>query len=621
MYHAFFLYSYVNYHQILNLFFYMTLLLSCQELTKSFSSRLLFKDMSLGIFRGDKIGLIGPNGSGKSTLLKILAGLESPDEGEVARNRSLRIGYIPQETNFEPISIQDIVSHSLINDHRLSVEEKQTQAIITLSKLGFTNFNILATNLSGGWKKRLALAVELVESPDVLLLDEPTNHLDLEGVIWLEKFLKNSSFAYIVISHDRYFLEHITNRMMELNRSYPKGLFVAEGTYSIFLEKRDEFLSGQMQQERSLASKVRREVEWLKQNPKARTTKSQSRIQGAERLINELDELKTRNKDSQTQIDFSATKRDTQKLLVATNLTKSLGGRLLFSGINLTLSPGTRLGIVGLNGSGKTTLLKLLMNEETPDKGTIKFADGIKIVYFDQHRTQLPSDVPLRRALAPEGDTVYYRGQPIHVNSWCRRFLFSPDRLDLPFGQLSGGEKARVHLARLMLKPADILLLDEPTNDLDIPTLEILEESLTDFPGAIVLISHDRYLLDQISNLILGLGTNSDTILFADYRQWEAHQLQLEQTTSQNKEKEKKELPKSENRSKKMSYSEKREWEQMEGKILDLEKEIGQLEAIVQDSILINQPDKHQQACETLNQKHKSLEALYSRWEELESKA
>lgn len=598
----------------------MTLLLSCQGLSKSFGSRLLFEEMSFGIFRGDKIGLIGPNGSGKSTLMKILAGLESADQGSLARNRSLRIGYIPQETVFPAQSLQSIVSQALEEDHHSSSEEKQTRAIITLSKLGFTDFDFDASALSGGWKKRLALAVELVKEPDILLLDEPTNHLDLEGVIWLEKFLQTASFAYIVISHDRYFLEHTTNRMMELNKSYPKGLFNADGSYSVFLEKREDFLSGQLQQERSLASKVRREVEWLKQNPKARTTKSVSRIQEAGRLINELEDIKSRNKETKTQIDFSSTKRDTQKLLVATNLGKSMGGRLLFSGINLTLSPGQRLGIVGLNGSGKTTLLRLFMGELSPDTGTIKYADGIKTVYFDQHRAQLPDDTTLRRSLAPEGDTVYYRGQPIHVNSWCRRFLFSQDRLDLPFGQLSGGEKARVHLARLMLKPADILLLDEPTNDLDIPTLEILEESLADFPGAVVLISHDRYLLDQISTVILGLGAGNETSLFADYRQWEQHQANLTLESKKEKEEKKEAAIRLESRNKKMTYSEKREWEQMEEKILQLEKDISALEKLVHDPKINNEPEKLQIACAELDQKNQTLDALFQRWEELELK-
>lgn len=595
-------------------------LLSCQEISKSYGSRTLFKGLTLGIFEKDKIGLIGPNGSGKSTLLKILAGLDDADEGRVVRKGDLRVGYIPQETVFPDRSIQEIMLEALHKEFHFSEEYKQTQIAITLSKMGFSDFSASAASLSGGWKKRLALALELVRAPDLLFLDEPTNHLDLEGVVWLEKFLSQAPFAYVVISHDRYFLENITTRMMELDRSYPKGIFAAEGSYSLFLEKREEFLSGQVQQERHLNSKVRREVEWLKQNPKARTTKSQSRIQEAERLIQELQEIKGRNLTTKSQFDFSSSKKESQKLLVGTNLSKSMGERLLFSGVDLLLSPGVRLGIVGLNGSGKTTLLRLLAGELSPDKGTIKKADGIKVVYFDQHRAQLPFDITLRRALAPEGDTVNYRGQTIHVNSWCKRFLFSPDRLDLPFGHLSGGEKARVHIARLILQEADILLLDEPTNDLDIPTLEVLENSLQEFPGAIVLISHDRYMLDQLSNVILGLGTESDNQLFADYRQWEQFQAEKMRQNVKPKAEKKEGSVRQEEKPKKMSYSEKREWDQMEEKILTLENEIEHLHTLVQDSSVISQPEKHQQACQALDEKQQVLDKLYQRWQELEMK-
>jgi ATP-binding cassette subfamily F protein uup len=602
----------------------MSLLLSCQTISKSFGSRQLFKEISFGICRGDKIGIIGPNGSGKSTLLKIIAGLEAADEGVVAGNRSLRIGYVPQESHFEDKSLEEILLDSLKDQHSVIAQDKQTQVAITLSKLGFTQFSMKASLLSGGWKKRLDIARQLIKSPDILLLDEPTNHLDLEGILWLEKFLQQANFAYLIISHDRYFLEHVTTRMMELDKSYPKGIFTVDGHYSTFIEKREEFLSGQKQQERSLASKVRREVEWLKQNPKARTTKSQSRIQEANRLIQGLGEIKSRNQESKSQIDLSSTHRHTQKFLVATNIGKSFGENPLFSHLNFTLSPGVRLGIVGLNGSGKTTLLRLLTGELKPDQGTIKYADGVKIIYFDQHRAQLPSDTSLRRALAPEGDTVTYRGKSIHVNAWCKRFLFSPDRLDLPFGQLSGGEKARVHIARLMLKPADILLLDEPTNDLDIPTLEILEESLVEFPGAIVMISHDRYMLDQISNLILGLGTQSDETLFADYRQWEQFQAEQQQNQKEKESKlisDKKEiLSRENNRPKKMTYAEKKEWEQMEQKILNLEKEIESVQNRLEDPSSSGDPIKLQEMCETLNDKQSTLDRLYQRWEELESK-
>lgn len=606
----------------------MTLLLSCQTISKSYGSRQLFKEISLGIFKGDKIGIIGPNGSGKSTFLKILAGIEAPDEGAVVGNRMLRVGYVAQESIFSPISIEEVLLDSLAHSS-LSSQDKQTQTAIVLSKLGFSDPTVLATSLSGGWKKRLDIARELVRSPDILLLDEPTNHLDLEGILWLEQFLDNANFSYIIISHDRYFLENVTNRMIELNNAYPKGILSIEGSYLSFLEKREEFLSGQKQQERSLSSKVRREVEWLKQNPKARTTKSQSRIQSANQHIQNLNELKARNKQSKNQFEFSSSHRHTQKLLVATNLTKTLGNRELFAGINLTLSPGTRLGVTGLNGSGKTTLLRLLVGDLSPDKGTIKYADGINIVYFDQHRAQLPPTLSLRQALAGNNEMVEYRGKSIHVNAWCKRFLFTPDRLDLPFGQLSGGEKARVHIARLMLQPADILLLDEPTNDLDIPTLEILEESLLEFPGAIVLISHDRYMLDQISNVILGLGSDTDTYFFADYRQWEdfqeiQKQKKAEEASATKIASEKQTRPSasgesSDARPKKLTYSEKREWDQMEDNILKTEQEIQLLQQQVQEAG-ISDPIQLQQLCQNLDLKQTHLDNLYKRWEELENK-
>lgn len=595
------------------------LLLSCQDISKSYGTRSLFRNLSFGIFRKDRIGLIGPNGAGKSTLLKILAGLDVPDNGLVVRSRSLRTGYISQETNYPDLPVIEIVIQALKEEHFLTFDEKQTQAVITLSRLGFEDLTASAISLSGGWKKRLAIAVELIKNPDILFLDEPTNHLDLEGVMWLEEFLSHADFAFMVISHDREFLENAVNRIMELDKSYPKNLFSADGSYRVFLEKREDFLSGQIQQERSLNSKVRREIEWLKQNPKARTTKSRSRIQEAYRLTDQLSDLQSRNKNVRAQIDFASSLRDTKKLLVATNLAKSMGGRELFSGINLTLSPGVRLGILGKNGSGKTTLLRILAGEVEQDKGTLKMADGINIVYFDQHRTQLPPNISLRQALSPEGENVNYRGRTIHVNSWCKRFLFPPERLDLPFGQLSGGEKARVHLARLMLIPADVLLLDEPTNDLDIPTLEILEESLSNFPGAVVMISHDRYILDQISTIFLGLGAGQTSQLFADYRQWEAAQLDnVEPIVEKKKPLKQENVLQQVEKPKKLSYSEKRELEQMESNIEALDHEISQLQQDLQNSNL--PASLLQEKCLILNEKQMQLDRLYQRWEELERK-
>lgn len=600
----------------------MSPLLSCQNLSQSYGSRELFQNISFGLFRGDRVGMIGPNGSGKSTLLKILAGLNTANAGTITKNRSLRVGYVAQEIDFGNRSIQTLVQETLADLTVAHLADQEIQAQIILTKLGFSDLTLSAATLSGGWKKRLAIALELIKAPDLLLFDEPTNHLDLEGILWLEQLLEQASFAYIVVSHDRYFLDRITNRLIEINPSYPKGLFEVAGSYSFFLEKREEFLEGQHQQQSSLNSKVRREVEWLKQNPKARTTKSQSRIQEANRLIGELSELKTRNQEHRSQVDFSASERQTRKLITATNLAKSLGGKELFSKLNITLSPGTRLGILGLNGSGKTTLLRLLAGEILPDMGTLKYADDIQIVYFDQHREHLEPSLTLRQALAPQGEFVNYQGRTIHVNGWCKRFLFTPDRLDMPISHLSGGERARIHLARLMLKPADVLLLDEPTNDLDIATLDVLEESLIEFPGAIVLISHDRYFLDRISNQILGLGLPAPQF-FADYRQWESFQQEREKAlkTSQAETKSKSASPATAKpASKKLSYNEQREWEHMEGNILQVEKEISGLQEAIQARSHQAASQEFQQLCQQLNQKQSRLEALYHRWTELEAK-
>jgi ABC transport system ATP-binding/permease protein len=599
----------------------MTLYLNCENMSKSHGSQQLFSEISLSIFKGNHVGLIGPNGSGKSTLLKILAGIEKPDKGTLATQRLLRIGYIPQESTFEPKTVNDIIMESLSGDARIAEHERQIKTSIILSKMGFENPEQMAPSLSGGWKKRLEIAKQLANEPDLLLLDEPTNHLDLEGVLWLENFLLRQSFTYLVISHDRYFLENVTNRMMELNPSFPKGLFISDTPYALFLERRDDYLRGQTEYEKSLASKVRREIEWLKQTPKARTTKSRSRIQEAGNLIKELGEVKSRNIQNTAKIDFSGTARQSQKLLAAKNIGKSFGGRALFSGIDLTLTPGMRLGIIGSNGTGKTTLLKVLGGLLQPDQGTLKYAEGVKVLLFDQHREELPQDLTLRRALAPENDKVTYRGQSIHVNSWCRKFLFEPDRLDLPVNRLSGGEKARVLIARLMIQPADILLLDEPTNDLDIATLETLEESLLEFPGAVVLITHDRYMLEQVCNVMLGLAPGATSSLLADYTQWEALQKQAKQvqkTAELRKDPKAAEpLPKTS----KLTYQEKRELEMMEEKVGNAEEEVAQLQKKIEDPKFISNPLEFQELCKSLQTAQHELEKLYSRWQVLEDKS
>ena len=500
----------------------MSVLISCQSLSKSYSARPLFNEISFAVDDTDNIGLIGPNGAGKSTLLKILAGLIEPDSGVVIPRKFLKTAYVAQDSVFEPgQTVREVVTRS-ITDQEMDEAMRKITVEMTLSKVGFEDPEALVDKLSGGWRKRLAIAAELVKEPDFLLLDEPTNHLDLEGVIWLEELLKYSPFAYALVSHDRSFLENVSNRMIELNPVYKEGFISVKGPYSDFLQQREEYLSSQKNEQQMLASKVRREVAWLQRGARARQTKSQGRIRDAEKLMQNFEDVKSRNSQNRSvDIDFNATGRKTKELIVCKGISKSFGTKKLFGGLDLTLHPGDKLGLLGTNGSGKTTILKLLADQLQPDTGTIKRAHGLRIVWFDQNREQLNQTLSLKQALCPSGDSVVYRDRSLHVATWAKKFLFRTDQLNMPVSYLSGGEQARILIANLMLQPADILILDEPTNDLDIPSLEVLEDSLEDFPGALVLVTHDRFMLDTISHKLLALDGTGGANYFADYAQWE----------------------------------------------------------------------------------------------------
>lgn len=594
----------------------MSSLLGAHFLSKSYGTQVLFEGISFTIIQGDRIGLLGPNGAGKSTLLKILMGLDQPDEGKISRRQGLRVGYASQVPEFPSDTLENILLQQVPHGDEI---EMLTRARILLGKAQFTDFSQNAHVLSGGWKKRLDIVRALMIDPDLLLLDEPTNHLDLEGILWLEKFLNREKISFVVVSHDRYFLENVSNKVIELNRCYPQGLFISDGNMSAFMEHKEAFLQAQAQQERGLASVVRDEVEWLRKSPKARTTKSRSRIQKAYELLEELSDIKRRNKISTVDIEFSASERATRKLLVGKNLSKTMGQKPLFKGVDLVLSPGTRLGIVGKNGTGKTTLLKVLAGLIPQDIGTIKYADDLKLVYFDQHRENIPPHLTLRQALSPTSDVVNYRGQSIHVNGWAKKFLFTPDRLELPVGCLSGGERARILIAKLMLEPADILFLDEPTNDLDIPTLEVIEESLKEFAGALVIISHDRCLMERLCTQILGLGAAQEHQLFADYSQWEAAN---EQSTT------KKEVmiakvpaaPVKETSSKKLTYKEQKELDGMEHAILLAETEMAGLHLQLEDPQIHADSQKSIEIYRLLGESQQKLERLFERWQYLSEK-
>jgi ATP-binding cassette subfamily F protein uup len=503
----------------------MAILLSCQNLSKSFGARPLFEGLSFGLADGERTGLIGPNGAGKSTLLKILAGAETQDSGEVTPRRGLRLGYLPQQDSFaqapEGRTVRDEILEALEQDG-LEEHEKERRADEGLADAGFKDPAQQVNTLSGGWRKRLAILAQSVRKPDLLLLDEPTNHLDIEGVLWLENFIEAFSFPFLVVTHDRRFLERVTNRVIELNKRYPAGHFSSAGNYSRFLENREAFFDAQASREDSLRNVVRGEIAWLRKGPRARTTKQKARIDRAGNMIEELSELEYHNAQGRAAgLDFNAGDRQANRLIHAVKIEKTLGGRKLFGPLDLTLAPGEKLGLLGGNGSGKSTLLKMLAGQLAPDAGTLKQATGLRVAVFDQHRARLDLDQTLKRALCGNGEHVVYKGSNIHVKAWASRFLFRTEQMEMPLRLLSGGEQARVLIAGFMLRPADVLLLDEPTNDLDLQSLEVLENSMQEFPGALVLVTHDRYLLERVSRRLLALDGRGNAKFFADLSQWE----------------------------------------------------------------------------------------------------
>ncbi len=595
-------------------------LINVRSISKAFGADPLFQNVSFTVSEGDRIGLIGPNGSGKSTLLRILSGTEQADEGEIAVRKRIRLSYVEQESAFEPGDSVRSVTEAALKDSAVLQSERGTRFAETLGRAGFSDLEAEASSLSGGWQKRLAIVQALVQNPDILLLDEPTNHLDLAGIEWLEEVLEQAAFACVVISHDRYFLENVANDIAELSRVYPDGLLRVKGRYSTFLEKKEEFLHAQSKRQEALENLVHSEIEWLRRGAKARTRKSKARIDKAGQLMEELADLNSRTRSATAQIDFAATDRKTKRLIELENVGYEIGGRQLFRGLNFIVSAGLRVGLVGPNGSGKTTLLRLLRGETAPTTGGIRRAEHLRIVYFDQRRELDPS-VTLRRALAPEGDSVVFQDRVVHVASWAAKFLFKGEQLNQPVERLSGGERARVLIAQLMLQPADVLLLDEPTNDLDIPTLEILEESLLEFGGSLVLVTHDRYMLDRVSTVVLGLDGEGGVERFADYSQWELWQAErLNECGASSRVVPRAISDRATQAKKKLSYLEAREYAGLEERITAAEQMLDAKRAAAEDPAIATDAARLVAAQVELEDAQKSVDELYERWAELEKK-
>ncbi len=597
-------------------------LVTCRNIEKSYGIHQLFKDLSLGFGEDERTGLIGPNGSGKSTLLKIIAGAEEPDDGEVIRRRGVRVVYMGQEDRFPANITVEEALYSAVRDETDEIM-LHTRVLRVLNQAGFEEPNAEVRNLSGGWLKRLAIARALVQEPDLLLLDEPTNHLDIESIIWLEGILSNPDFAFVMVSHDRRFLENICTGIIELNQAYPEGYFRVNGSYSRFLAERFSFLQGQKSLEASLANRLRRETEWLRRGPKARTTKAHARIEAAAGLQEELSALKGRNRMTRrVEIEFGSTGRQTRKLIRARGIGKSLGGRLLFHDLDITLGPGMCLGLAGPNGCGKSTLMSVLAGRMKPDAGEVIHADGLRCAFFDQKRQELDKNLTLRRALAPEGDSVRWQGRMIHVAGWAKRFLFKSDQLEMPVSHLSGGEQARILIARFMLQPADVLFLDEPTNDLDIDSIEVLEQSISEFPGAVVLVSHDRTFLGNLATGIIGFDHDGGTAHYASCDQWvDAISMGNRGAEDKKAKKKGKERKRASRPARKLTYKERKELESMEERILEAEEALEECRSKVESPEIMKKPDELAAWCNRLKEQQEAVDALYARWEELEARA
>ncbi|OQX18180.1 MAG: ABC transporter ATP-binding protein [Desulfobulbaceae bacterium A2] len=609
----------------------MAFLLSAQGLSKGIGARTLFRGIDFTISPGERVGLIGPNGSGKSSLLRILAGLDQPDAGRIQRQKLVRVGLLTQDDRFDEEASVAANLAAPLAPLDLDEAERHQRLQEMLARGEFADPAAPARSLSGGWRKRLAICRALISRPDLLLLDEPTNHLDIEGILWLGRMLTGrhagAPAAFLLVSHDRHLLEESVGRLVELSAVYPAGSFEVQGNYSDFLMAREEFLTQQQQEESRLSNKVRREVEWLRRGPKARTTKSRARIDAAGQLQEQLAEVQGRNRSQNTvDIDFAATGRKTKKLLEALGLAKSYAGQPLFAGIDLVLSPGTRLGLLGRNGCGKSTLMQLLAsagldNGPRPDAGSIRLAEGVRVVSFDQRRTDIDPNLTLRRALAPDGDSIVFRDRSLHVVSWAKRFLFRPDQLETPVGQLSGGEQARILIAGLMRQPADILLLDEPTNDLDIPSLEVLEESLLEFPGALVLVSHDRFLLDRVCDRVLGFDGRGGAVYFADHAQWLAALREAEREQNAGPPPAAgSEPPRPKGKKPGLSWREQQEYDTIEQRILTGEEELERLRSLVEQPEVATDPARLVESWEELQKIEGEVALLYQRWQELEEK-
>lgn len=626
-------------------------LITLENISKSYSEKILANNVSLGINEGEKIGLIGVNGTGKSSFLKIVAGVEEPDEGTVTKGNRVRIEYLAQtpdyddnatvleqvfKGNSEEMRILREYEELLEKIDKGEVKENDSERLIklqgkidalnlwdmeseaknVLTKLGITNFEEKVGNLSGGQKKRIMLAAALITPCELLILDEPTNHLDNETISWLEEYLNSRKGALLMITHDRYFLDRVTNRILELDRG---RLFSYDGNYSVFLEKKMERIAIEKASEEKRQNLMRKELAWVRRGAKARTTKQKARLQRFDELVNQEGFIENEN----IEISVMGTRLG-KKIIEIEHLNKSFGDKKIVDDFNYIVLRSDRIGIVGPNGIGKSTLMGMIEGKVKPDSGEIIKGETVKIACFSQEDTHMHPEMRAIDYIKEAGEYLQTAtGERITASQMCEKFLFDGTLQWTMIGMLSGGERRRLHLLRVLMEAPNVLLLDEPTNDLDIETLNRLEDYLDDFGGVVITVSHDRYFLDRICNKIFSYEGNGKIDIYTG--NYGDYLLSKEEEAVNNKEKEvavdknKKEpsVDKNKNKGKvlKFSFKEQREFETIDEEIMTLEEKIEEL-----DSLMAKHASEYGRLQELMEEKTKVEEELafkYERWEYL----